>query len=816
MSNNPDINFLENDKIFLDLNKDTLELKCSLDIDGSIYSGNNDIINAINPIDFNYYYSLSIQTKNGDRKIINNEFVELKETPTSGVYSFDIKDFKKNVYDIIQNFITDKLARTEGVQTINLVQTQRTTATVSSNRKDLATPVSMETTLPEYFDSIINSFEGLDIIDVSLAVFYIDKNTPLPPSFNVTAPPNNSIKLEKFIIPSMSKENVFYVSESNIFPYKYEITWDKIKLFKEFLVTIYCGDEKLLTFKTTETKIDLFNFKVHDKTYNLKDLLGPRTDASNFKLEIKMIDSTIDDIDESYTFEYSQHECTKSPKIIRDPSWCAIETLGITALTPAIDYPIASMNSGAPNAPIDMNDALVDKLSYITSVFLKYRKFFPNQTYTFTFEIDWSKYTNSKITHIHNKVERSDSTLVFNITAQEYPFKVLYLFGNVDIIVILRDILAFAFTFPWDLLKDVGFTIREFLCSLNIDFNLNIGNTLNKIIDIIPELAQLFTGEGESMIGYISDLYKGRKASGKNDTDPCTSSSAWKDILHDCMDSCKKLPTSDHSSKPCSNSSETNTSCKERNCNLRNTLILLQEKIIQFNNLLPRVMVGTYVFNNKEDKLGFHNLNNGTPYGLATLSYSYILKAISGNKDDEILNERVKKFLSNKKDLLLSQSAQIDNKIADYKLLINSTNSVIISNNQTYKTKYSEYIGAINVGDNAVKEAKLIELTTLTTRNKALEAEISKIKLLISSLEKQALDINLTLNDINKTSTIDLVNYNSVNTQFSIDSPSANEKSYIIKFIDTKNVDTLNIKGDNQECKPHSSNNLLHTFVNKF
>jgi len=828
MSISSDFNFVENDKIFLELNKDTLELKCSLDIDGSIYSGSNEIINANSPEDFNYYYTLYIRTKNGYTKFTQKEFVELKETTTSGVYSFDIKDFKKNLYDIVEKFITDNLATT---LLVNL------TEEFPGLRPRL-----------DYldFNSITEFFEGLDIIDVTLSVFYIDKNVDLPSlpfvnNENFSEIETNFVKREKFIIPPMDKQSVFFVSETNNFPYKYEISWDKIKLFKEFLVTLYCGTEKLLIFKTTETKIDLFNFKADNKTYNLKDLLGARANASNFKIEIIMIDSNISNIDESYTFAYNGANTTVDNTLSLRPY--------------IVTWPAeASIAESTDVAPIRNSSSAI-----FFPIFLKYRTFFPNQTYTFTFAIDWSKYKNNKLTHIHNKVARSDSTLVFDIVAQEYPFKVLYLFGNADIIVILRDILAFLFTFPWDVLKDIGVTIKDILCCLNIDLNLGARNSNNKLMtmlytisknpSVLSSLMRYISSAGtvnvnaDTLADILADyLPPNTVAPAPNTVAPadtsetlastisamagmvataidCRSdtegdSSPWNEILHDCIDSCKKLPTSDHHSKPCSNSSE--TTFKERNCNLRNTLILLQEKIIQFNNLLPRVMAGTYVFNNKEDKLGFYSLNNGTPYALATISYSYILNVINASNDDTILNSTVKKYIDNNNELLKSKLFSIEKKITDYKNRIIIINTLIEANNALYNTTYRTYIEAINNGASTTQ--LYATLTSLTGKNTTLETELSSINNLISPLVNQALALNFTMNtDINKTSTINLVNNPPFAFQLSIDSPSANPNSYIIKFIDEKNVDTLNFKEtNNQPCKPQTSSNLLHTFANNF
>lgn len=782
-----DFNFLENDKIFLDLNKDTLELKCSLDIDRFIYSGSNEIINASSPDDFNYYYTLFVQTDRDNRTFsIPKVFVELTETSQSGIYSFNIKDLKKKLLSILQTI---------------------------SNDSNLITD----------FNVLIEKFKDLDTIIVGLYVFYIDKNLDLPNSEFLTNASysnidKNCFKREKIIIPSMDyKENVFYVSESNNFPYKYEISWDKIKLFNDFLVTIYCGEEKLLSFNTTEKKIDLFNFTVDSKKYNLKDLLGSRTDASNLKLEIKMIDSTISDIDTNYTFSYSSTESITTNNV----SINAFNNIMPSSLV-VKDYQYEESNERnttgyllstgvsrtADTLIMTTTSSIATSMNNQYLISLKYRKFFPNQTYTFNFEIDWSKYTNNKLTHIHNKVTRSDSTLVFDITAQEYPFKVIYFFGNVDIIVIIRDILGFLFTFPWDVLKDIGVTLKDFLCCLNLDLNLNIGNTINKIIDILPELSQDLPALGQMMAkpGLWSATVKGEKYP-----------SAWKDILDDCIDSCKKSSTSDHNTKKCNHSSETNTSCKERNCNLRNTLILLQEKIIQFNNVLPRITVGTYVFNNKDDKLGFDNLNNGTPYGLVTLSYSFILKAISGFTDDKAINSSLKKFKDDKEKAFGQELLLINNEISKYDSILTKIGQFIGANTILYKTTYEEYITAIAGGNSSTEATKKTELNALNLKRSALELELVKINTDISVLQKSKLDIGLKINDLNKNSTLDLVNYNKLNVQFTIDSPSANPNSYIIKFIDEKNVDTLKFTEEKHEaCKPHSTNNLLHTFANKF
>ena len=671
-----EFNFLENDHVFLDLNKDTLELKCSLDIDGIIYSGSNDIINANSPDDFNYYYTLLIQAGIGEKIFVQKVFVELTETNKAGVYSFNIKDFKKNLFNIL----------------IKILDNNKTTTNSAA---------------------FLESFNSLDTINVTLSVFYIDKNIYLPSllfsnndSFSEIA--NDSVKREKFNIPSTNnKENVFFVSETNGFPYKYEISWDKINLFKDFLVTIYCSDQKLLTFKTTDTKIDLFNFTVEDKTYNLKDLLGARSDASELKIEIKMIDSINSD-NNTYIFSYRGSETISANSIpinafnaktaVIEFSDDTTDVYGPISVAKASDSStLPRVNIGTtPQAPLTMASlpTLIDQ----SSIFLKYRNFFPNPTYAFTFEIDWSKYTNNKLTHIHNKVSRSDSTLVFDIKPQEYPFKVLYLFGNVDFIVILRDILAFFFTFPWDVLKDVGVTIKDILCCLNLDLNLNLGNTINKIIDILPAISQ----ELEA----LAPLINGSSAPASTSLDGDNHCSAWKDILHDCIDSCKKSSTSDHNTKKCSNSSETNTSCKERNCNLRNNLILLQEKIIQFNNFLPRVMVGTYVFDNKDDRLGFDNLNNGTPYALTTISYSFLLNLISSTDQNKKIKDNIEAFLNDKKSLLGLEANNIDIKINNYKAILMTINTLITSNNAQYKTIYQEYIGAINSGNAELKLTK--------------------------------------------------------------------------------------------------------------
>ena len=784
-----DFIFLENDQILLDLDKDTLELKCSLDIDGNVSSGSNEIINASSPDDFNYYYTLLIQA--GERKkFIQKVFVELTKATTrvTGVYSFNIKDFKKNLYDfLLEIFNGNKLTTDSKI--------------------------------------LLDSFNSLDTINVTLSVFYIDKNLDLPSlvfsnTESFSEIPSESVKREKFSIPSMNnKENVFYVSETNNFPYKYEISWDKIKLFKEFLVTIYCGQEKLLTFKTTDTKLDLFNFNVVDKTYNLKDLLGDRTDVSGLRIEIKMVDSIIPD-DGVYNFYYTDSDSPINI-ITYNTAAAKLDPPKVVAGSEMVrESKVVLQKPGFEEAFAIRPVATSLIATYENSLYLKYRIFLPNQTYTFGFDIDWSKYTNNKITHIHNKVSRSNSKLVFDITAQEYPFKILYLFGNVDIIVILRDILAFIFTFPWDVLKDVGVTIKDILCCLNIDLNLNMGNTCNKMMDIMPGLSKnlatlyplISSGKIPSNRVANDGFYRSQ-----NEED-C---SGWKDILHDCIDSCKKSSTSDCNSKSCSHSSETNTSCKERNCNLRNTLILLQEKIIQFNNLLPRVMVGTYVFNNKDDRLGFDHLNNGTPYGLVTLSYSFLLNSISGSNN---ISNRIDDFKKDKKELLNLEMVNIDNKIFNYKTILETINNLININNNAYKTNYQVYINSINMGETSTQiSAKKLILDTSKTKNTLLENELEIINRDISVLQKEKLDISLKINDINKNSTIDLVNYDSVSIQFSIDSPSANPDSYIIKFIDEKNVDTLTFdtnkhdtEADHEDCKPHSGNKLLHTFVNKF
>ena len=149
-------------------------------------------------------------------------------------------------------------------------------------------------------------------------------------------------------------------------------------------------------------------------------------------------------------------------------------------------------------------------------------------------------------------------------------------------------------------------------------------------------------------------------------------------------------------------------------------------------------------------------------------------------------------------------------------------NTLITSNNAQYKTTYQAYIGAINTGDAALKSTKKTELDALNIKNNLLENELLIINRDISELQNQKLDISFKINDINKNSTIDLVNYDAFSIQFSIDAPSANPNSSIIKFIDEKNVDTLKFdtknhdKEEHEDCKPHSSNNLLHTFANKF
>ena len=827
-------NFVKNDNIFLDLNKDTLELNCTLDIDGIVFSGdNNDAINdydvindyhVINdhiPDDFNYYYTILIQTDKGDKLLIQKVFVELSENRGSGVYSFEIKDFKKNLYDIIQIFTDDVKSQT----------------TLTANEIDA---------------KLLDRFKGLDTINVVLSVVYIDKNLDLPSlEFETDESFSNitditSIKREKFIIPSMDyKENVFYVSETNNFPYKYEISWDKIKLFKKFLITIYCGDENILTFKTTETKIDFFNFTVDNKSYNLKNLLGYRTDASLLRIEIKMNDSNIYHINDTYTFSYKNIDYVdgSAPTTITQDIDETPILVGITPATPNINaHP---SNIFIYYHPIDN--------SLQNNIYLKYRKFFPNQIYVFKFNIDWSKYTNNRSTHIHNKVERSDSTLVFDITSREYPYKILYFFGNVDIIVTLRDILSFIFTFPWDVVKDIGINIKDVLHCLNIDLNGHIVSAVNKGLEQFQSLSAL--------------IDKPNPSSGNDENDEDDSDSGWKDILQDSLKSCKKPSTTSsnaHSSNEHSSNEHSSNNCdddsnktnKEKNYTMSNTLRSLHKKIIQFNNLLPRATIGTYIFNNKDDKLGFCNLNNGTPYALLTVG-DVLFKSIFGNNSSTInINKISKKNMDEKKLILSTKKIQIDSKIKKNKNILHSINKIINNNLNTYESLYSSYITEINNGNDPT--SKLNEIEALNEKNILLENEVIKINTIISGLLKDKIDI--TINDINKNSTIDLeYSFNSLDIVLSVDSPSSNEKSYIINFIDKKNVETTNFykkweyedckkcehedckneehehckkeehehhckneehenckKEEHEHCKPHSNNILLNTFVNKF
>jgi hypothetical protein len=401
--------------------------------------------------------------------------------------------------------------------------------------------------------------------------------------------------------------------------------------------------------------------------------------------------------------------------------------------------------------------------------------------------------------------------------------------------------------------KDIGITIKDVLHCLNIDLNGHIVSAVNKGLEQFQSLSAL--------------IDKPNPSSGNDENDEDDSGSAWKDILQDSLKSCKKPSTTssnahtsnehssnEHSSNNCDDDS--NKTNKEKNYTMSNTLRSLHKKIIQFNNLLPRATIGTYVFNNKDDKLGFCNLNNGTPYALLTVG-DVLFKSILGNNSSTInINKISKKNMDEKKQILSTKNIQIDCKIKKYKNILHSINKIINNNLNTYESLYSSYITEINNGNDPT--SKLNEIEDLNTKNILLENEVIKINTIISGLLKDKLDI--TINDINKNSTIDLeYSFNSLDIVLSVDSPSSNEKSYIINFIDKKNVETTNFykkweyedckkcehedckneehehckmeehedckkeehehhckKEEHEHCKPHSNNILLNTFVNKF